>query len=108
MSLDYNSISVNYSDQKLRILVEEYLTMQRYDFTFKSLCSYILYWAKEEGQTVNVGIYESNELHPVDCQKVKCVLNQIIREGRIMVDSSDEMKYLITMNNNSIFKIERN
>ena len=42
-----NSIQVTYSDSKLRILVDEYITMQKHDFTFKSLCSYVLYWAKE-------------------------------------------------------------
>lgn len=34
-----NPISVTYSDSKLRILVEEYITMQKHDFTFMSLCS---------------------------------------------------------------------
>lgn len=37
-----NPIRVEYSDEKLRILVEEYITIQKKEFTFKGLCSYVL------------------------------------------------------------------
>lgn len=37
-----NSISVTYSDAKLRILVEEYITQQKSGFTLKGVCSYVL------------------------------------------------------------------
>lgn len=47
MTTQTNPIAVKYSDSKLRILVEEYITMQKHEFTFKDLCSYVLYWAKE-------------------------------------------------------------
>lgn len=33
------AISVTYSDSKLRILVEEFITMQKHEFTFSGLCS---------------------------------------------------------------------
>ena len=49
MSTNNNPISVTYSDSKLRILVEEYITMQKHEFIFKSLCSFVLYRAMEEG-----------------------------------------------------------
>lgn len=45
-----NPISVTYSDERLRTIVEEYITMQKQEFTFKDLCSYVLYWAKEVGE----------------------------------------------------------
>lgn len=32
-----NPISVTYSDEKLRILVEEYFTQQKNEFTFKGV-----------------------------------------------------------------------
>ena len=51
-----NPISVTYSDERLRTIVEEYITMQKQEFTFKDLCSYVLYWAKEEGKTANTGL----------------------------------------------------
>ena len=77
------TISVTYSDSKLRILVEEYITMQKHEFTFKGLCSYVLYWAKEEGKTTITGLYESNELDSADCNRLKQILEKIIDEGRI-------------------------
>jgi hypothetical protein len=76
-------ISVKYSDSKLRTLVEEYITMQKHEFTFKDLCSYVLYWAKEEGKTTIKGLYESNQLSPDDCERLTNIIRKIIGEGRI-------------------------
>lgn len=36
--MNANPIKVDYSDTKLRILVEEYITMQRREFTFRGDC----------------------------------------------------------------------
>ena len=83
-----NPITVNYSDEKLRILVEEYITMQKSSFTFKGLCSYVLYWAKEENQTTTNGLYESNELQPSDRERLCRILERIKEEGRIAVISN--------------------
>ena len=78
-----NTISVTYTDQQLRILVEEYIAMQRSEFTFKGVCSNILYRAMEDGKTANNGIYESNQLQIEDCERVKSILQKIVIEGRI-------------------------
>jgi hypothetical protein len=83
MNTTSNTISVTYSDSKLRILVEEYITMQKHDFTFKSLCSYVLYRAMEEEKTANTGLYESNQLSPADCERISDILRKIIKEGRL-------------------------
>lgn len=91
-----NPISVTYSDERLSILVEEYITMQKHDFTFKSLCSYVLYWAKEEGKTANTGLYENNQLDPKDCERLNKILEKVVSEGRIKVDSSKEKKFIKT------------
>lgn len=77
------SISVTYTDAKLRILVEEYITMQKHDFTFKSLCSYVLYRAMEEEKTANTGLYESNQLSHADCERISGILRKIVKEGRL-------------------------
>lgn len=76
-------ISVTYSDERLRTLVEEFITMQKHEFTFKDLCSYVLYWAKEEGKTANTGLYESNQLDSADCERISVILRKIINEARI-------------------------
>lgn len=76
-------ISVTYSDERLRTLVEEFITMQKHEFTFKDLCSYVLYWAKEEGKMANTGLYESNKLDAADCERISIILRKIIKEGRL-------------------------
>lgn len=83
MNINTISISVNYSDSKLRILVEEFVTMQKHEFSFKEVCSYVLYWAKEEGKTANTGLYESNQLDAVDCERISIILRKIVKEGRL-------------------------
>ena len=67
-------IQVTYTDQQLRILIEEFIAMQRSSFTFKGVCSYILYRAMEEGRTSNNGIYESNQLEQRDSERVSDIL----------------------------------
>lgn len=63
--------------------------MQKHEFTFKDLCSYVLYWAKEEGKTGNKGIYENNELAAIDCERLKQILVKIEREGRIVATADN-------------------
>lgn len=83
MTTNTNPISLKYSDSKLRILVEEYITMQKHEFTFKNLCSYVLYRAMEEEKTGNTGLYESNQLSPADCERISDILRKIVKEGRL-------------------------
>ena len=40
-----NAIGIDYSDQRLRVLVEEYITQQRGTFSLQGACAYVLYWA---------------------------------------------------------------
>lgn len=83
MAINVNPITITYSDERLRTLVEEYITMQRHEFTFKDLCSYVLHWAKEEGKTATAGLYESNQLSPADCERTSNILRKIVIEGRL-------------------------
>lgn len=85
-----NLISINYSDEKLRILVEEYITQQRDIFTLKDVCSYILYWAMEDGKATD--IYEGDQMTTEDSDRVCHILEQIVREGRVAVVPDGEYK----------------
>lgn len=96
-----NPISVNYTDCELRNLVEEFITMQKHEFTFSGLCSYVLYWAKEEGKTANTGLYESNQLSSADCERLRVILKKIIQEGRIQI--KDDIQETSSLNNESRF-----
>lgn len=95
MTNNNKTIKVNYSDEELHVLVEEYITMQKHEFSFKSLCSYVLYWAKEEGMTGSTGLYESNELDETDGKRLNLILEKIVKEGRI-TDVGVNTKYVKT------------
>ena len=95
MTTNNNPISVKYSDSKLRTLVEEFITMQKHEFTFKDLCSYVLYWAKEEGKTATASLYESNELDKADSDRLNIILEKIVREKRITA-ADDNTRFVKT------------
>lgn len=78
------TIGIDYTDQRLRVLVEEYIIQQRSTFTLQGVCNYVLYWAMEEGHTTATGLYEGNQLCKSDCDRVKKVLDKIISEGCLM------------------------
>ena len=91
-----NTISINYSDTQLRILVEEYITQQRSSFTLKGACSYVLYWAMESGHTAGGPgqIYDSDQLQTDDCDRVHVILEKIASEGRIAATAEGYEKML--------------
>lgn len=78
--------TITYSDTELRNLVEEYITQQKNVFTLKGVCSYVLYWAVEDGKVVNNSkLIEGYELNSEDQERVIKVLDAIITDGRITV-----------------------
>lgn len=95
-SIANNTISINYSDEKLRILVEEYITQQRNAFTLKGICDYVLYWAMEDGKAnqSNDSLYEGNTICQSDCDRINRVLSVIDDEGRIAADGDQYRKLM--------------
>ena len=89
-----NTISIDYSEEKLRILVEEYIIQQRGSFTLKDICSYVLYWAMEDGHTTNAGLFEGSQLAQSDCERISSILAKIVGEGRIAVAGRDSYSKL--------------
>ena len=73
---DTNPIRINFSDARLRVLVEEYITQQRSTFTLQGVCNYVLYWAIEDGHTTCIGLFDCNQLCAADCQRVSSLLNR--------------------------------
>ena len=88
MTTDNTTIGIDYSDARLRVLVEEYITQQRNAFTLKDVCSYVLYWAMEEGKATQSGnvFFESDKICQADCARVSNVLSKIAGEGRIIAN----------------------
>ena len=92
-----NPITLTYSDAELRILVEEFVVQQKKEFTFRSMCSFILYWAMEEGKTVGNGnnIREGYELQESDQERVSHILESIAKDGRIAIAHGDNNRFEI-------------
>lgn len=92
-----NPITLTYSDAELRILVEEFVAQQKMEFTFKSLCSFILYWAMEERKNAgnDSAFRESKELMKSDQDRVKRVLDSIVKDGRIATIPGDNTRFEI-------------
>ena len=97
MSLNSNPIAVTYTNAELRILVEEFIYQQKQEFTFKSLCSFILYWVMQEGKTAGNGsaIHESNELQESDQDRIRLILESIVKDGRIAIAHGDNNRFKI-------------
>lgn len=85
-------LSIQYSNEKLRILVEEYITQQRTEFTFKSVCSFIAFWAMEDKSPG--ALYESNELQLSDQERISRILENIVADGRIAKLPGDAKGYI--------------
>jgi len=87
-------VKVTYTDTELHNLIEEYITHQKAGLTLKGACSYVQYWAIEDGKVAGVeGPIESNELHPSDRGRVKRTLAAIVEDGRIACVAGDDTKY---------------
>lgn len=90
-----NTVSVTYTDAQLRNLVEEYITQQKSEFTLKGVCSYILYWAVEDGKvTESRSLIESDEMQTSDQDRVKRLLEAVVTDGRIAVSAESSAKYV--------------
>ena len=94
MKNDTNHISLTDSDSELRNLIEEYITQQKAEFSFEGVCSYIAYWSMEDGMKTGSSkiIYESNKIQPNDLERVRRVLDAIIRDGRITASGESYYK----------------
>ena len=90
-----NPVLVTYTDAELRNQVEEYITQQKSEFTLKGVCSYILYWAVEDGKvTESRSLIESEEMQTRDQDRVKRILETIIADGRIATAFDCVTKYI--------------
>lgn len=78
----------SYSEKELAVLVEEYITQQRKEFTLKGLTSYIVYWGMEDKCIVG------DQLTADDKNRVNNILARIVKDGRISILSEDNTKFI--------------
>ena len=71
------TMNTPYTTQDLSVLVEEYITQQRAEFTLRGLYAYIVYWAMEEKRIA------VDQLTEADKEKVDGILKRIVKDGRI-------------------------
>ena len=89
-------MSVTYTDAELRNLVEEYITQQKSEFTLKGVCSYVLYWAVEDGKAADgKSQVVSPELSSGDQERIRIILDAIIADGRITTSIITTFRILI-------------
>ena len=80
-------INIPYTSHELSILVEEYITQQRSEFTLKGLYSYIVYWGMEDHCIMG------DQLRADEKKMVGDILDRIARDGRIRM-TEDGTKYI--------------
>ena len=87
MTYDPNPVSLTYSEEELRTIIEQYISAQDYEFSYKSICHYVLDKAKQEGKVPNAGCtqYSSSELNPFSGIVVSRLLWEMIWEKKIFV-----------------------
>ncbi len=90
-----NTYPINYSDEELHNLVEEFLVQQKSEFSLKSVCSHVLYWAMEDDRLVKPQgtLLQIKELQPNDQDRVRSVLESIVHDGRIAVVPGERVMY---------------
>lgn len=71
------TMNTPFTTHDLSVLVEEYITQQRAEFTLRGLYGYIVYWAMEEKRIAG------DQLTDADKEKVNGILSRIMKEGRI-------------------------
>ena len=90
-----NTYPINYSDAELRNLVEEFLIQQKSEFSLKSVCSYVLYWAMEDDCLAKPQgtLLEVKELQTGDQDRVRGALESIVRDWRIAAKHAESLTY---------------
>ena len=73
------TMNTPYTTHDLSVLVEEYITQQRTQFTLRGLYAYIVYWGMEEKRIAG------DQLTDADKEKVNGILERIVQDGRIRV-----------------------
>ena len=100
---------LDYTDEELRKVVEEYIDAQKSEFSFKKMSLSILHRAMDEGKTVDSKNtqYKSNELKSTDGIRISRILWDMIFERKIIIAFGDN-PYMSTYGNDTRFiKLEK-
>ena len=82
------TMNTPFTTQDLSVLVEEYITQQRAEFTLSGLYAYIVYWGMEDKCIVG------DQLTAEDKNTVDHILDRIVKDGRISISSEDNTMFI--------------
>ena len=87
MTYDPNPVPVTYTQEELKQVVEDYLKDVTPEFSFRSLCSYIVEMAIKDGKVHNASHtqYSSREMSPFSAIEVSRCLWELIWDRRIFI-----------------------
>lgn len=87
MTYDMNPVSITYSEDELRTLIEDFVNKQDNEFSYKIVCHHILGKAKEEGKVPNADNtqYSSNELNPWSGAIVSKIIWEMIWDRKVFI-----------------------
>lgn len=72
---------------QLRTLIEDFINKQENEFSFKTVCHYILAKAKEEGKVPNADntLYSSSELNPWSSATISKIIWEMIWDKKVFI-----------------------
>lgn len=84
---DSNPVPVNYSFEELALVIDEYIKATTSEFTFKSICCYIVNKAISEGRVPDAEHtkYSSGEMDPISSIEVSRCLWNLIWDRKIII-----------------------
>ena len=108
MIYDSNPVPVTYDKGELSIVVDDYLKDVTTEFSFRSLCSYIIDRAIKEGKVRNAKNtqYSSSQINPLSAIEVSKYLWQLIWDKKIFI-AFGENPYNAHYNGDTRFIINR-
>lgn len=87
ITYDSNPVPVTYTQEELKQVVDNYLKDMTTEFSFRSLCSFIVDKAIDEGKVYNAGHtqYSNHDLNPISAIEVSKYLWELIWDKRIFI-----------------------
>lgn len=87
MTYDSNPVPVTYTQEELGQVVDSYLKEVDTEFSFRSLCSYIIVKAIKDGKVRNASHtqYSSREMNPLSAIEVSKYLWELIWDKKIFI-----------------------
>lgn len=87
LTYDSNPVPVTYTQEELRLVIDDYLNDVTLEFSFRGICSYIIDKAITEGKVPDASHtqYSSREMSPLSAIEVSKYLWELIWDKKIFI-----------------------